>query len=179
MPDTKTIKYKDLLLLMESLEQGMKHYYEGLSRRFTQPDLQRIWITMAEQEETHTRLVRLMRKRSRDDELRNSDIEVNVREYETINAFLQEYPEILTEKSLSLQKGFEVAVTMESLELSPIFKPFIAKQDKPTQDVLEELLESEDMHLNILVKAIRKYVDDPEFQEWADKLLKDKTRYSI
>jgi len=179
MPDTQKIKYRELLILMESLEQGMKHYYEGLAERFTSPDLQRLWVTMAEQEETHTRLVRLMRKRSMDDhDLHNSEMDVNVREYETINNFLQNYPSILRKKNLTLRKSFEVAITLESLELTPIYKPFIARQDKPTQDVLEELLESEDMHLNILVKAIKKHIDDPEFQAWAEDILQNKISQS-
>lgn len=168
-----TVKYKDLLVLMESLEQGMKQYYQGLSERFTKPDLQRLWVTMAEQEETHTRLVRLMRKRSMDDEdLQNSEMKVNAHEYQTINNFLEEYPQVLQQEELSLRRGFEIALTLESLELTPIYRPFIARQDKPTRDVLEELLESEDMHLNILVKAVKKHIDDPEFHEYADQVLR-------
>ncbi|HKJ66856.1 MAG TPA: hypothetical protein VKA68_02775 [bacterium] len=173
MTEILTVKYKDLLVLMESLEQGMKHYYEGLSERFTKPELQRLWVTMAEQEETHTRLVRLMRKRSMaDEDLQNSDMKVNAHEYHTINNFLEEYPQVLQEEELSLRKGFEIALTLESLELTPIYRPFIARQDKPTRDVLEELLESEDMHLHILVKAVKKHIDDPDFHDYADQVLR-------
>jgi|GEM_PF-1670556 len=170
--ETLTIPYKELLELMESLELGMKHYYEGLAERFTTPDLQRLWVMMAEQEETHTRLVRLMRKRSASDrDLQESEMQVNAREYYTINEFLEEYPRVLARENLTLEKGFEVALALESLELTPIYRPFIAKQDKPTRDVLEELLESEDMHLNILVKAVRRHIDDPDFREFAEEVL--------
>lgn len=169
-----TIKYKDLLALMEELEHGMKQYYEGLAERFSEPELQKLWVMMAEQEETHTRLVRLMRKRSEGDEqLRNSDMHVNAREIQTIEDFLEEYPKIISKPNLTLKEGYRTALTLESLELTPIYKPFIAKQDKPTRDVLSELLDAEDMHLQILVKSVKKHIDDPEFLRYADEVLEE------
>ncbi len=169
-----TIKYRDLLALMEELENGMKQYYEGLADRFTEPNLQKLWVMMAEQEETHTRLVRLMRKRSEGDwQLENSVMEVSAREVQTIEDFLKEYETIITRPNLTLKEGFRTALTLESLELTPIYKPFIAKQDRPTRDVLAELLDAEDMHLQILVKAVKKHIQDPEFLRYADQVLED------
>jgi len=179
MDSNVTIKYKDLLALMESLENGMREYYEGLAERFTQRDVQRLWIMMAQQEETHVRLVRLMRKRSAaDEDLRNSDMQVNSQSMQTIEDFLEEYPKVLDRKDLTLKKGFELALTLESLELTPIYAPFIAKQDKPTQDVLKELLDSEDMHLNILVKSVKRHVSDRSFQQYADEILEKHAEHS-
>ena len=179
MGNTLTIKYKDLLALMESLENGMKQYYEGLADRFHQRDLQRLWVMMSQQEETHVRLVRLMRKRSaEDDELQNSDMEVTAHSIKTIEDFLNDYPTVLDDPELTLKQGFQLALTLESLELEPIYEPFIARQDKPTQDVLQELLESEDMHLNILVKSIKRHIADKGFQEYADEILKKHSEHS-
>jgi len=166
------MRYRDLLALMEELEHGMKEYYEGLADRFTDQDLQKLWVMMAEQEETHTRLVRLMRKRSEDDqELLHSNMQVDAREIQTIREFLDEYPEVINKSELTLKESYRLALTLESLELSPIYKPFIAKQDKPTRDVLSELLDAEDMHLQILVKSVKKHIDDPEFLRYAEEVL--------
>lgn len=174
MTETIVMKYGDILELMESLENGMKQYYEGLSERFTQPDLQRLWVMMAEQEETHTRLVRLMRKRSMDDDhLQNTEMEVPEYDINRIKKFLNEYKKILQNKNLSLKKGFEIALTLESLELTPIYRPFIIRQDKPTRDVLDELLDSEDMHLSIIVKAVKRHIKDPEFLAYAQQVLEE------
>lgn len=164
---------------MESLENGMREYYEGLAERFTQRDLQRLWIMMAQQEETHVRLVRLMRKRSaEDDDLQNSDMQVSARSIQTIEDFLEEYPKVLDREDLTLKKGFELALTLESLELTPIYSPFIARQDKPTQDVLKELLDSEDMHLSILVKSVKRHISDKSFQRYADEILEEHSEHS-
>ena len=179
MSRTLTIKYQDLLELMESLENGMKKYYEGLADRFQQRDLQRLWVMMSQQEETHVRLVRLMRKRSaEDDELQNSDMEVTAHSIKTIEDFLEDYPKVLNDPDLSLKQGFQLALTLESLELEPIYEPFIARQDKPTQDVLQELLESEDMHLNILVKSIKRHIADEGFRQYADEVLEEHHQHS-
>jgi rubrerythrin len=174
MTNTVKMKYGEILELMESVEHGMKLYYEGLTEKFDQPDLQRLWVMMAEQEETHTRLVRLMRKRSMDDEdLQNTDMDVPAYDINRIKQFLEEYQDILAREDLTLKEGFQVAITLESLELTPIYKPFIIRQDKPTRDVLDELLDSEDMHLSLLVKAVRRHIKDPEFLEYAERVLRD------
>ncbi|MCF7804170.1 MAG: hypothetical protein K9N46_13905 [Candidatus Marinimicrobia bacterium] len=179
MSETLTIKYKELLSLMESVENGMKQYYIGLAERFTNRDLQHLWIMMAQQEETHIRLVRLMRKRSaRDEDLQNSEMEVSTESMETIRDFLDNYQKVLDDPELSIKQGFQLALTLESLELEPIYKPFIAKQDEPTQDVLEELLESEDMHLNILVKSVKRHINDKKFHQYADSVLQEHTAHS-
>ncbi len=174
MTNTIKMKYGEILELMETVEHGMKLYYEGLTKRFEQPDLQRLWVMMAEQEETHTRLVRLMRKRSMDDEaLQNTEMDVPAYDIKRMKEFLEEYPEILAKDNLTLEEGFKVAITLESLELTPIYKPFIIRQDKPTRDVLDELLDSEDMHLSLLVKAVRRHISDPEFLEYAERVLQE------
>ncbi len=172
MPDTHTMPYNDMLDVMESLERAMQRFYQGLSKRFTNPDLQRLWVTLAEQEETHVRLVRIMQKRSRKDEvLQKSTVEIDTREYQAIQKFFDEYPEMLHGDDLSPRKAFDTAIALENLELAPIVRPFLARQDQPTREVLGDLLASEEMHLNILVKAGKKHIDDPDFHENADRLL--------
>jgi len=180
MSETLTIQYDDLLELLESLEHGMHDYYQGLANRAKQTDLKRLWVKMAEQEETHTRLVRLMRKRSADDDdLRQIEMDVSASSISTIEDFLSDYPRIIRNPDLTLEKSFRVALTLESLELTPIYKRFIEKQDKPTQDVLQELLESEDIHLNVLVKNVKRYIDNPDFQKYAEEVLADKVQSGI
>ncbi len=172
MADFITMKYDDLLELLAAFESSMNAYYSGLEKIYHNADLQRLWNKMAQQEETHARLVRLMQKRlAADPELKNSELKVQSRSIKAIQDFIDRYKTVLDTPDLSLQESFRWALDMESLELDPIYRHFIKKQDKPTQDVLGELLESEDVHLNILVKAVKKHIDDPEFHAYADEAL--------
>jgi len=171
MAERITMQYDELLELLAAFESSMNAYYSGLERIYDNADLQRLWSKMAQQEETHARLVRLMQKRIESDpDLQQSSLEVNQRNIQVIRDFIDRYKTVLETPDLSLQESFRWALDMESLELDPIYRHFIEKQDKPTQDVLDELLESEDIHLNVLIKAVKKHIDDPEFLDYADEV---------
>ena len=170
--NTIKIEYDELLELLAAFESSMQAYYSGLEKLTDKPELQKLWSMMAEQEETHARLVRLMRKRLRSDpDLRHSEFEVMSRNIKAVKDFIARYKTVIDTPDLDEKESFRLALDMEALEVDPIYRHFIDRQDKPTQDVFDELLESEDVHLNILVNAVKKHTSDPELHDYAEEIL--------
>lgn len=169
---TIAMEYDELLQLLATFESSMQAYYGGLEKLTNKNELRRLWSMMSDQEETHARLVRLMRKRLEGDpELRHSGFNVSSRNLKAVKEFIARYKAVLENPELDEKESFRLALDMEALEVDPIYRHFIDRQDKPTQDVFDELLESEDVHLNILVNAVKKYTSDPELHDYADEIL--------
>ena len=159
---------------MESLERGVERYYRKVAERFTTPhDLRVFWEEMADQEATHATIIgTLANMLRRNPDMFVDEIRVSYRTVEKIKDFLLASEAKIDSPSFTLNDALAEALELETIELNDIYGKIIRSPKDPFRAVVADLIESEDVHLKVLINSIKRFATDDALILRADFLLR-------
>jgi len=156
------IPLQELLPAIESLERGVERYYRKVAKRFTTPrDLRVFWEEMADQEATHATIIgTLANMLRRNPDMFVDQIRVRYRTVEKIRDYLLTSEAQINSPDFTLDQALAQALELETIELNDIYEKLIRSPKDPFKAVIADLIESEDLHLTVLLHSIKRFATD-------------------